>query len=394
MKERTILHSDVNNFFASVECAHRPELKDKPVAVAGNPEKRTGVILAKNELAKKAGVQTGQVIWEAKNVCPDLVVLLPHYDLYQEICEKLHEFYLNYTDFVEPLGLDECWLDVTDSLRYLNKTGKQLADELRGKIAKQFNFTVSVGVSFSKLFAKLGSDMKKPNATTVIAFNSFKEQTYSLPLNSIVGIGRKLQTRFEKSNIMTIGDFVTLSDEYLNSTIGITLVNLKHELLGDFNPPVLNYYHLPPPKSIGNGTTTLKDILKREDCITTLTMLAEKVASRLLKHKVLPKTLSVSIKTNKMECFHKSMKIPPTRDVTLLVKNATRILDAFWKYDQPVRSIRLRTSNFISDEARQISMFEEREISPVIDIINEKYGGIYLASDKSKFLNTSKNPHE
>lgn len=156
MKERVILHSDVNNFFASVECSNRPELKDKPVAVTGNPKKRTGIILAKNEIAKKFGVSTGQVIGEAQAICPDLVCLPPHYDLYEEISEKLHQLYLQYTNLVEPLGLDECWLDVTDSLKYLKMTGKEIADEIREKVKKEFGFTVSVGVSFSKIFAKLG----------------------------------------------------------------------------------------------------------------------------------------------------------------------------------------------------------------------------------------------
>ena len=178
MKERVILHSDVNNFFASVECANSPELFDKPVAVTGNPEKRNGIILAKNEIAKKFGVKTGQVIGEAKALCPGLICLPPHYQLYEEISGKLHQLYLEYTNFVEPLGLDECWLDVTDSLKYLKKTGVEIAGELRSRIQENFNFTVSVGVSFSKIFAKLGSDLRKPDYTTVISRENFQKITY------------------------------------------------------------------------------------------------------------------------------------------------------------------------------------------------------------------------
>ena len=248
MKERTILHSDVNNFFASVETVSRPELKDKPVAVTGNPKKRTGIILAKNEIAKKYGVATGQAIWEAKVLCPDLVCLPPHYDLYEEISQKLASIYLEYTDFVEPLGLDECWLDVTDSIKYLGKNGKEIADELRHRIKEEFGITVSVGVSFSKLFAKLGSDMKKPDATTCIPKCKFKEMTYHLPLNVIVGIGRRFEKKFNKMNIKTIGEFVTLPDTFLKELMGKTGVELKADLLGVRESLVQNYYTLPTAK--------------------------------------------------------------------------------------------------------------------------------------------------
>ena len=155
MKERVILHSDVNNFFASVECSNRPELKDKPVAVTGNPKKRTGIILAKNEIAKKFGVSTGQVIGEAQAICPDLVCLPPHYDLYEEISEKLHQLYLQYTNLVEPLGLDECWLDVTDSLKYLKMTGKEIADEIREKVKKSLALPCRLACLFQKFLPNL-----------------------------------------------------------------------------------------------------------------------------------------------------------------------------------------------------------------------------------------------
>lgn len=395
MKERTILHSDVNNFFASVECASHPELKNLPVAVTGNPKKRTGIILAKNEIAKKYGVKTGQVIWEAKQLCPELVTLLPHYDLYEEISEKLHELYLDYTDFVEPLGMDECWLDVTDSLKYLGKSGQEIADEIREKVKAKFGFTVSVGVSFSKLFAKLGSDMKKPDATTLIPRSKFKELTYDLPLNSIVGIGRRLETKFNKMNIKTIGEFTTLDDKFLQELMGITGIYLKQNLLGTREENVLNYYELPPPKSIGNGTTTLNDITSRDKINSTIHFLSTKVSSRLIKHGFLAGTIGISVKTNKLERFAKSKKITPTHDIKLLADEAQKLLDTFWKYDKPIRSIRLRTSNFSSDKMKQINMFDNsKDISKSINLINEKYGHIGVASEMSKFINSSKNPHE
>lgn len=395
MKERVILHSDVNNFFASVECSNRPELKDKPVAVTGNPKKRTGIILAKNEIAKKFGVSTGQVIGEAQAICPDLVCLPPHYDLYEEISEKLHQLYLQYTNLVEPLGLDECWLDVTDSLKYLKMTGKEIADEIREKVKKEFGFTVSVGVSFSKIFAKLGSDLRKPDYTTVISKNDYKKITYNLPLNSIVGIGRRLEKKFSSIDVKTIGDFAKLEDSFLSHLMGINGTNLKKALLGENIDEVADYYALPPPKSVGNGTTTIEDIIKRKDIEKVVYFLAEKVSSRLIKHKVVAGTLSLTIKTNKLEKVHKSMKIKPTNSVKELASLAMEIADKIWNYDFPVRAIRLRASTLTNANALQLSFFDsKKDFSQVAEEINRRYGKIELASNMSKFINTSKHSQE
>lgn len=395
MKERVILHSDVNNFFASVECSNRPELKDKPVAVTGNPKKRTGIILAKNEIAKKFGVSTGQVIGEAQAICPDLVCLPPHYDLYEEISEKLHQLYLQYTNLVEPLGLDECWLDVTDSLKYLKMTGKEIADEIREKVKKEFGFTVSVGVSFSKIFAKLGSDLRKPDYTTVISKNDYKEITYNLPLNSIVGIGRRLEKKCSSIDVKTIGDFVKLEDSFLSHLMGINGTNLKKALLGENIDEVADYYALPPPKSVGNGTTTIEDIIKRKDIEKVVYFLAEKVSSRLIKHKVVAGTLSLTIKTNKLEKVHKSMKIKPTNSVKELARLGMEIANKIWNYDFPVRAIRLRASTLTNANALQLSFFDsKKDFSQVAEEINRRYGKIELASNMSKFINTGKHSQE
>ncbi len=396
MKERVILHSDVNNFFASVECASKTELKNKPVAVTGNPEKRTGIILAKNEIAKNYGVSTGQTIGEAKVLCPDLVCLPPHYDLYEEISLKLHELYLTYTNFVEPLGLDECWLDVTDSLLILNKSGKEIADEIRAKVKENFGLTVSVGVSFSKIFAKLGSDMKKPDATTEISKQNFKKLTYNLPLNSIVGIGKRLEKRFTSISIKTIGDFVSLEDDYLKHVMGINGINLKKSLLGENIDNVTDYFSLPLPKSIGNGTTTIQDIIYRKDIEKVIFFLAEKISARMINHNVYANTLTLSLKTNKLKRIAKGMKIMPTNSVKDLAKYAMEIADKIWNYDYPIRAIRLRASSLTSANYYQMTFFDnnKKDYSKAIETINNKYGKIQLASNMEKYLNTSKHSQE
>ncbi len=399
MNERTILHSDVNNFFASVECVSKPELKNKPVAVTGNPEKRTGIILAKNEIAKSFGVKTGQTIYEAQKLCPELVCLPPHYSLYEKISKKLHAVYLEYTDLVEPIGLDECWLDVTSSKNVLKKTGEQIAYEIKERIKKEFGFTVSVGVSFSKIYAKLGSDLKKPDAVTVIPKSKFKEIVYPLPLNSIVGIGHRLEKKFKLININTIGEFCNLTKSYIKSLMGITGVKLLENLQGSEEDKVANYYHLTPPKSIGNGTTTIKDIEKREDIEKVLSFLAEKVSKRLISQNFQAKTLSVTLKSNTLEKFRKSVTFPPTFASNVLLREAMTIVDSFFKYNQPIRAIRLRASNLESiSHHQQLSLFDEKAQKSSIGIknITSKYGSdaIYLASETESFINRKNHTEE
>ena len=396
MKERVILHADVNNFFASVECSDNPRLQSKPVAVTGNPKKRTGIILAKNEVAKKYGVKTGQTIGEAKALCPDLVCLPPHYDLYEDISQKLHNIYLEYSNLVEPLGLDECWIDVTDSLKYLKKDGKQIADELRERVKKEFHFTISVGVSFSKIFAKLGSDMRKPDFTTIIPKENFKQITYKLPLDSIVGIGRRLEKKFASIDIKTIGDFVSLDDAYLDNLMGITGIRLKQDLLGERENPVADYFKLPPPKSVGNGTTTIKDINSREEVKKVVYFLAEKVSIRMIKHRVVAGVLSVTIKTKDLKTFHKSQKVfTPTNSIKDIAEGCMKIIDSFWKYNYPIRAIRIKGSMLSNAFVKQISMFDnDKDYSMVMKMIDDKYGKIELASNMVQYINKSPHPQE
>lgn len=395
IKERVILHADVNNFYASVECALKPELRSLPVAVTGNPKKRTGIILAKNEIAKHMGVKTGQVIGEAVALCPDLVCLPPHYNLYEDISLALHNMYLEYTNFVEPLGLDECWLDVTHSLNYLKKSGEEIANELRERAKKEFNLTISVGVSFSKIFAKLGSDLRKPDFTTVISFNTFKEQTYHLALNSIVGIGRRLEKKFSAIGVNTIGDFVQLEDSFLKSVMGINGTNLKEDLLGIRSVPVLDYYALPPPKSIGNGTTTTENIFTLAQVEKVIYFLAQKVSSRMLRHKVKGETISLTIKNANLKSVHKSKKIRPTNEVKEISKEAMKICIEIFDFKSPVRAVRLKMSSLTSADIVQLSFFDtpKDNLSKAIDKINHSYGKIILASNLSNFINNSDTPH-
>ena len=264
MKERVIFHCDANSFFASVEIAHNPALVGKPVAVTGNPEKRTGIILTKNEIAKKYGVQTGEVIWQAKLKCPNLICLPPHYKVYEEYSKRLKEIYEKYTDRVEHFGIDECWLDMTDSLKFFGSP-KKTADKIRQEVKETLGITISVGVSFCKIFAKLGSDMKKPDATTLIPLANFKEIIYPLPITSVIGIGKRLEKRYNKIGVFYLGEIVKIPDSIISKKFGILGLKLKEQLLGNDYEIVKKCNEITPPKSIGNGTTTITDIYSRAE---------------------------------------------------------------------------------------------------------------------------------
>ena len=191
--DRIILHCDCNCFYASCELLSHPDLRQLPVAVCGDPTERHGIILAKNEPAKRCGVKTAETIWKAKQKCPGLILLPPHHRLYAEYSKKINAVYGEYTDLVEPFGIDESWLDVTNSLHLFGGDAKALADTLRGRIKREFGLTISVGVSFNKVFAKLGSDYKKPDATTVIARGNWRDIVFPLPVGDLLFVGRSAQ---------------------------------------------------------------------------------------------------------------------------------------------------------------------------------------------------------
>lgn len=388
MQDRVILHCDANNFFASVETISKPELLGKPVAVSGNPKKRTGIILAKNECAKKFGVKTGEPIWEALQKCPNLVLLPPHHDLYEVYSQNLKEIYLSYTDRVESFGIDECWLDVTGSQKLFG-SGFEIAETIRKRVKEELKITVSIGVSFCKLFAKIGSDLKKPDAITVISKQNFKDIIYPLPINATLGIGRKSEQALTKLGVFTIGEYVLLPDSTLEAKFGKPGIELKNKLLGFDNDPVK--LEQPPPKSIGNGTTTVVDIITREEINSTIDFLTEKIAERLRERNFLAYGVGVSLKTNEFKTQHKEKKFfEPTSSSIVLAQRAMEIVDSFWDYKQLVRSVRVRTFALVSEDSFiQTSLFTDKKKQGIgygLDLIRSKYGdkSITLASTLKK----------
>lgn len=378
MKERVIFHCDANSFYASCEVAQHPELKGLAVAVAGNPEKRTGIILTKNEVAKKYGVATGDVIWQAKLKCPNLVCLSPHFSLYEDFSKRLREIYERYTDRVESFGIDECWLDVTDTLKFFGDK-KALADRIRDDVRSEIGITISVGVSFCKLFAKLGSDLKKPDATTIISMDNYKSIVYPLPITAVIGVGKRLERRYNQIGVTVLGDLVQIPDNVLKKKFGILGLQLKQTLLGFDDDEVKKCDLFIPPKSVGNGTTTATDIYTKSQINGVVSMLAQQISSRLRAGNFAASGLSVTIKTGDFRYFHETTRMPFASNTSGdISKFAMELISSFWHYNEPVRAIRICTYNLSTSKQIQLCMFSNQDLklstNTAIDKIRKKYG--------------------
>ena len=280
--ERVILHCDMNNFYASVECMLNPSLREKPVAVCGSVEERHGIVLAKNYAAKAYGVSTGEAIWQAKQKCRDLVIVEPHYEQYMKFSKLAREIYNRYTDMVEPYGMDECWLDVTGS-RYLG-SGFEIADEIRKTVKFELGLTISAGVSFNKIFAKLGSDMKKPDAVTCIDRDTFREKIWGLPASDLLGVGRATDKVLSSYGIRTIGQLAAAPDALMQGWLGKNGMAVKRFANGEDCSPVMRSDYVSPVKSIGHGITTMQDLENSAEVWCVMLELVQEIGTKLRKH--------------------------------------------------------------------------------------------------------------
>lgn len=379
--DRVILHCDLNNFYASVECVLNPALKDIPLAVSGNPEKRHGVILAKNELAKKAGVKTGDVIWEAKQKEPSLKCVPPHFSHYMEYSSRVFDIYTRFTSRVEPFGPDECWLDCTGSVKLFG-SGEKIAGVIRETVKKETGLTVSVGVSFNKVFAKLGSDMKKPDGTTVIGRGNFRGKIWPLPASDMLMIGKKTAAALKKLNILTIGDIAAADTALLRAHFGINGEKMKNNALGLDCEPVREYNKSKTAESFGHGMTATRDLSVYEEADVLIAYLAEKVAFRMRKAGVrgygVHLTLRSSMLTHASRQTKLSYPVCAGRDIEAA---AGKLLRDLWKQDYPIRTVTVSVFDLVPEpEVGQISMFDGEKhekvenLEKTIDKIRSKYG--------------------
>lgn len=378
---RTILHSDLNNFYASVESLFHPEYAGCPLVVCGKTEDRHGIVLAKNMIAKKAGVKTGMVLFEAKKLCPNLVCIEAHHDLYLKYSRAVRKIYLEYTDQVEPFGIDEAWLDVTHS-NACGGDGYKIAEEIRKRVKEEIGLTVSIGVSFNKVFAKLGSDMKKPDAVTVISKDNFKNKVWGLPASDLLYVGRATKDKLEKLNIHTIGELATFSKPILTSKLGKWGEVLLSYARGQDVDPVRKYDEFEELKSIGNSITYYRDIKTDDDVYSLLILLSESVCARM-KHAGFKcaRTLSLVVTNDKLETTVRMTKA--TTPMSLSTEMAQTAFDLFKKTflwsTALVRMLGITVSDFT--EHKQLALFEDEKkkdklvkLENVVEQMREKYG--------------------
>lgn len=354
---RAILHSDMNAFYASVEMMLNPKLRGKAVAVCGSTEKRHGIVLAKSELAKKAGVKTGMVNWEARQKCPELIMVPPQYDQYLKYSKLAHDIYYRYTDLVEPFGMDECWLDVTGSNVF--GSGMEIAEEIRQAVKDELGLTVSIGVSFNKIFAKLGSDMKKPDAITEITKNNYKEKVWPLSASELIYIGSATEAKLAKHGVRTIGELAAVAPEQLRYWFGINGLKIWKYASGTDDSRVMHKDFVSPLKSIGHGITCTADLLNEEEVFKVMLELSQDVGHRLRVHGLAATGIQVSIRKNDLHFDQYQCQLPVKTQLPSEIANAG--FDLFQKrfcWDTPVRSITIRAINLIpQNEEEQLSIF-------------------------------------
>ena len=389
--DRVILHCDCNNYFASVELLDKPELRDQPVAVAGDPEGRHGIILAKNQIAKNYGVQTAETLWQAKKKCPGLILLPPHMDKYRAMSRRVNAIYLDYTDQVEAFSIDESWLDVTAS-RNLFGDGAAIADLLRRRVREELGITISVGVSWNKTFAKMGSDYKKPDATTVITRENVSQILYPLPVTDLIFVGKSSGQVLARHGIHTIGDLAACSMAEAEAWLGKGGKGLWLAARGLDDSPVRCYGEHEAVKSVGNGMTYPQDLVGREACIAGLTPLCESVGARLRAQHLKCRTITLQIKDPQLKVISRQKPVdPPTNLTRYLLREVIQLLESAWPEDAPVRLFTVTAGSLMDESApvtAQLSFLEEapredprqRRLEQVLDGLRNRFGQDAIAT--------------
>ena len=353
--ERVILHCDQNCFFASVELLSHPDLRDVPMAVCGDPASRHGIILAKNEPAKRFGIQTAETVWQARRKCPGLVLLPPHHKLYREYSVRVNELYGQYTDLVEPFGIDESWLDITGSMHLFGGDPVAIADELRRRVREELGLSISVGVSFNKIFAKLGSDYKKPDATTLISPENWQEIVWPLPVGAMLFVGRSAQRTLAQYGVETIGQLAACRPEMLEQLLG-KLGRQMHEYANGLDrSPVRPQAEREPVKSVGNGTTFPHDLTRWEEVRAGLAALSDSVAMRLRRQGLYCSGVQVTIKDSSFCSISRQKRLEsPTRLMKDIQRAAMELTRSAWRAPTPIRMLTVTALHITESAVRAI----------------------------------------
>ena len=384
--ERVILHCDQNCFFASVELLSHPDLRDVPMAVCGDPASRHGIILAKNEPAKRFGVQTAETVWQARRKCPGLVLLPPHHKLYREYSVRVNELYGQYTDLVEPFGIDESWLDITGSMHLFGGDPVAIAGELRRRVREELGLSISVGVSFNKIFAKLGSDYKKPDATTLISPENWQEIVWPLPVGAMLFVGRSAQRTLAQYGVETIGQLAACRPEMLEQLLGKLGRQLHEYANGLDRSPVRPQAEREPVKSVGNGTTFPHDLTRWEEVRAGLAALSDSVAMRLRRQGLYCSGVQVTIKDSSFCSISRQKRLEsPTRLMKDIQRAAMELTRSAWRAPTPIRMLTV-TALHITESAesfeqldllgagRAVSDARQEKLESAVRAIRDKFG--------------------
>ena len=388
---RVILHCDLNSFYASVELLSHPELKELPVAVCGDPSSRKGIILAKNEPAKRYGVKTAETIWQARQKCPELVLLPPHHDRYRTFSHLVNEIYGSYSDLVEPFGIDESWLDITGSMHLFGGNPGEIADGIRRRVRDELGLTLSVGVSFNKVFAKLGSDYKKPDATTVISPENWQEMVWPLPVGSLLFAGPAAQRTLGQYGLHTIGQLAGADSALPQELLGKLGYQLWRYANGRDDAPVRPQHIREPVKSVGNSSTFPENLTTREAVRRGTALLCDSVATRLRQQGLYCRCLQVGLRDPAFHNISRQKHLPhSTHLMRELLDAAMSLIDQIWRPPSPVRLINVTALDltdqwetfeqedlFVPSQARQDQRLEKLE--QTMDSIRRRFGGSAIA---------------
>lgn len=380
--DRVILHADINSCYAAIEQLHHPELRGKPVVVGGDVEARHGIVLTKSQEAKPYGIQVGMALWQARDRCPNLIIVPPNYKLYLRYSREIRRLFSDYTDQIEPFGLDEAWLDVSGST-HLFGNGSTIAEEIRQRVKDELGVTVSVGVSWNKIFAKLGSDYKKPDAITIIDKNNFREVVWPLPAEDLLSVGRATRSKLYNYGVFTIGDIANTDPGLLKRWFGKWGTILSIFANGQDTSPVTRMGDEAVIKGVGNSTTTPRDLYNENDVKIIYYNLAESVAARLREQGLQGQTVAISLRDNELFSFTRQMKLNRATCLSSeICAAAMALVRTNFHFEKPLRSIGVRVTDLSSQyENIQLTMYgdelqRERQmrLEQTVDDVRRRFG--------------------
>lgn len=382
MVKRIIIHSDMNSCYASIECSLNPDLKGKAVAVGGSVEERHGIILAKSPEAKKYGVATGEAIWQAKRKCPELIVIEPHFDVYMKYSRLARDIYRRYTDKIEPMGLDEAWCDITGSLLLFGSV-QNITDEIRKAFREELGVTVSIGVSYNKIFAKLGSDLASCDEVVTITEDNFKDVVWPLPVSSIMGVGKSTAKKLNSYAINTVGDLARRPAEWLKLVFGAHGEDMWRYANGLDTSPVAPDSYEREIKSVGHGITCKEDLVCDDEVWKVFLALSQNVSKRLKQEKLEATGVQIAIRDKMLNNIQFQCEMPlPTQSAFEIAKMALELFKRNYNWQRNVRALTVRAIN-LQDENTPLQLDlrgeykkseKQRKIDDTVMSLRERFG--------------------